>query len=124
MMSILCIIGFVVWLLLAYGAENLDNMQARNQYITDAFVSEGQIIMTTTDLENGPAKYYAKLKLVDPSFTDAVINEDQSWIEINQDFYQKHHTNDLIGVLVGNYDIFKEKYFGWFGKNGQMNTSA
>lgn len=92
----------------------VDDMRVRNQYLKDAFVSEGQIALTTID----SSKYYVKVALM-KSANNVSLTDDMSYVEVTPDFYNKHKTGDKIGVLVGNYDIFKEKYFGLFGNQGQ-----
>lgn len=100
-------------------AYNYDKMQVRNSYLKDAFVSEGRIIQTTLDVDSPIAKYYVKINLVNPTVTNVIISDDDSYFEVTHEFYTKHKIGDVVGVLVGNYDVFKGKYYGWFSNQDQ-----
>jgi hypothetical protein len=48
------------------------------------------------------------------------ISEDDSWVEVNSDFYNSKQTfNSKIGVKFNNFDIYSKKYWGLFGDKGQ-----
>jgi hypothetical protein len=45
------------------------------------------------------------------------IPSDHLWVEVRKEFYDKHRLGDDIGVLLGNYDVFKAKrQFLLFGR--------
>ena len=33
-------------------------------------------------------------------------NPDDMWVEVQDDFYNRHSPGDQVGILVGNYDVF------------------
>lgn len=42
---------------------------------------------------------------------------DNMWVQVNREYYDKHNKGDRIGVLVGNYDVFRPgRQYGIFGK--------
>jgi hypothetical protein len=56
-------------------------------------------------------KYYIQI-LPGTDMYDIKLSDDDTWIEVASAFYNKHQTSDTVGVLLGNYDVYKEKLIG------------
>jgi len=87
---------------------------SRNYYLKDIKILECSVIQSEQDYD----KYYIR---VTPEKADNFsISEDNSWVEVNSDFYSKHMFSDSkIGVKFVNLDSFTKKYWGLFGDSGQ-----
>ncbi|KNY26086.1 hypothetical protein [Pseudobacteroides cellulosolvens] len=76
----------------------------KKYYLKDIKVASASI--RTKAIEDG--KYYIQIS----SRPDLNIADDDLWIEVTSAYYYKHNNLDQVGVLFGNYDIYKEKLIG------------
>jgi len=97
------------------------NDVSQYEYLKEVFVSEAQILEMKTNADSSPQQFFVRLKLIDQSVT---LKEDQSWFEVNYTFYQKCVVNNKIGVLVGNFDVFKGSAFAVFGNTTQTYENS
>lgn len=97
----------------------LDENSPRNQFLSKAFVSEASIAEFYVDDQNYPMKDYVRVSLINSGNNTASLTMDESWIEVTSEFFGKHKVGDRVGVLVGNYDVYKEKFFGLSKGSGQ-----
>lgn len=109
---VLIIIGCVLTVLLI-ALLILNENTPRNYYMKDLFVSEATIVNRSSD--DG---YAVQVSLSNPSKVVS-IDEDNTWVTVDSQFYNSHNSGDRIGVLVCNYDVMKESNFGLLGKSGQ-----
>ena len=84
-MSIVFLIASVVLIIVIAKATAV----AHYEYLKEVFVSEAQILETKTNLDSSPQQYFIRLGLINQSVT---LKEDQSWFEVNDEFYQKSST--------------------------------
>lgn len=108
---IVCCLSAAV-LLMAIIFIILSVTRPQKQFLSQVFVSEAKVAELAADTDSSPTKYYVRIALVNPTVSSAKLTEDTSWVEVSSEYYIKHKTNDSIGVLVGNYDIYKERLFG------------
>lgn len=98
-------IGIVIVLIIVLGVIG-DNMP-RNYYLKDV-----KILQCSIDLmEFYDGKNYIKVR-PDDSTDSIYLSDDESWFEVNIEFYQNHTINSKIGVRLDNLDIYKRKFFG------------
>lgn len=88
----------------------VDNALAtRKSFMKDVKVCSATIGSMAT--EGG--KYYVQiLSGADMRANNINLSSDDRWIEVTPTFYVKHKNSDVVGVLLGNYDVFKEKLIG------------
>ncbi|HEY9059039.1 MAG TPA: hypothetical protein VIO64_00825 [Pseudobacteroides sp.] len=59
------------------------------------------------------SKYYVQISPgADMHANNISLSSDDRWIEVTYSFYTRHKRNDAVGVLMGHYDVFKEKLIG------------
>jgi len=116
-MAIIFIIASVVLIIVIAKVSAV----AHYEYLKEVFVSEAQILETKTNLDSSPQQYFIRLGLINQSVT---LKEDQSWFEVNDEFYQKCVVNNKIGVLVGDFDVFKASVFAVFGDASQTYENS
>jgi len=97
------------------------NNVSQYEYLKEVFVSEAKILETKTNADSSPQQYFVRLELINQS---ATLEEDQSWFEVNYEFYQKCVVNNKIGVLVGDFDVFKGSIFAAFGNTTQTYVNS
>jgi hypothetical protein len=88
----------------------------RNYYMKNLFVSEAMIVQTSAG--DSGSEYAIQVQLNNPA-QNISLDSDNTWVSVNKDFYAAHSVGQKIGVLVCNYDVYTERYFGIFGKQGQ-----
>jgi len=105
-------IGIIVVLLIVFGIISAN--VPRNYYLKDIKILECSVIQKAQ--EDG--KNYIRIS---PEKTDNFsISEDNSWVEVNSDFYNKQQMLDSkIGVKFNNLDVYSKKYWGLFSNKGQ-----
>ena len=116
-MSIVFLIASVVLIIVIAKATAV----AHYEYLKEVFVSEAQILEIKTNTDSSPQQYFVRLQLINQS---ATLKEDQSWFEVNATFYQKCVVNNKIGVLVGDFDVFKGSVFAVFGDASQTYENS
>lgn len=102
------IVGLITWAIVA------DSMP-RNYYLKEVRVLEASI--AERSVEEG--KHYLRLSLVSSS-QSVYISPDDSWIEVKPEFDAKHGLGSQVGVLLGNYDVFKKR-LGAAGQDYERN---
>ncbi|MCX7920598.1 MAG: hypothetical protein N3B21_01030 [Clostridia bacterium] len=82
----------------------------RNYYLKDINVSRATIVQREIDTDTN--KYYVKLS-EDSSSSPKVSfdSDDDRWVEVNFGFYSSHLPGGTVGVLLGHYDVFRDKLF-------------
>lgn len=91
------------------------------EYLKGVFVSEAKILDKKINLNSSAPKYFVRLELVNQK---VLLKEDQSWFEVNFAFYEKCKVNNKIGVLVGDFDVFKGSIFAAFGNTAQTYKNS
>jgi hypothetical protein len=104
------VVFFTVLILFSIAA----GITPRNSYLKEIKVIQGNVLERSS--EN--YKYYIRVNNL-YSDSNSVIAINDPWIEVTAEFFASHGANSEVGLLAGNYDIFKAKYFGLFGKKGQ-----
>lgn len=115
---ILWCVGIAIVLFIAI-LVMLDENSPRNQFLSKAFVSEASIAEFYVDDQVIPNKSYVRLSLINSGNNTASLTMDESWVEVTNEFFGKHRVRDIVGVLVGNYDVYKENFFGLAKGSGQ-----
>lgn len=87
-----------------------------NYYMKNLFVSEATILQCSSG-DDG-SDYSVQVQLDNPA-QNVSIDSDNTWVSVDKQFYDAHSVGQHIGVLVCDYDVFKERFFGIFGKQGQ-----
>ncbi|MDF2985096.1 MAG: hypothetical protein K0R50_606 [Eubacterium sp.] len=105
--GLLAIVGIIA-LIIILGVIG-DNLP-RNYYLKDVKIMSG----TIAQKEFADGKNYIKIR-PENAESSVYLNEDDSWIEVNTAFFEKHPLNGDIGVRLDNLDIYKKKYWGLFG---------
>ena len=95
---VLIFVGFPLWGIL----KSIDDNAKRDYLLNDLKVSRATIAETNCDSEGVSNKYYVRVKVPDIN-----ANPDDLWVEVTNDFYSKHYMSEQIGILIGNYDIYK-----------------
>lgn len=85
----------------------MDGFGKTNYYLKDARVCGAKVEEKSTN----DGKYYVRVSLTENA-PGQYISTDSLWVEVKNDFYSGHVFNDSVGVLLGNYDVFKKKLVG------------
>lgn len=109
-------VGLAVLIILIVVLISLDENTPRNYYMKDLFVTEATILQTSAGDDN--KTYGIQVQLNNPPKT-ITLEEDNTWVGVDQQFYTSHTAGQHIGVLVCNYDVMKANNFGLFGEQGQ-----
>jgi hypothetical protein len=99
-------------LLIAFGIAS-DNTP-RNSYLKEIKIIRATIAEQSA--EDG--KFYIRVTDTNQDPIKCILFTDP-WVEVSSDFFLKHRANTEVGLLAGNYDIFKARYLGLFGEKGQ-----
>ena len=110
--GIIVLVLIVLFVLFIYLADKTP----RNYYMKNMFVSEATILQCSTG--DSGSDYGIQVRLNNPA-QNVFIDEENTWISVSKEFYSAHSVGQHIGVLVCNYDVYKERLFGIFGKQGQ-----
>jgi hypothetical protein len=105
--------GYVVGFILLIVIGILSWVTPKNYYLKEIKVAKATVAETAVEY----GKYYARVINVDSP--GVFLSEDNSWIEVSEDFCNGNRPGKEVGLLIGNYDVFKLKYFGLFGSVGQ-----
>lgn len=108
------IIAFVIFMVLAIAIGIISSNASRNYYLKDIKILECSVIQKEKDSE----KYYIKL----PEKVDNIsISEENSWVGVNSDFYNKIQVNNKIGVKLNNLDVYSKGLFSSKGQTFEKN---
>lgn len=113
-------ISIIAFVILCFTIGKVNDVP-QYEYLKEVFVSEAQIIEVKTNTDSSPQQYFIRLKLINQSVE---LKEDQSWFEVNSEFYKKCVVNSKIGVLAGNFDVFKGSIFAGFGNATQTYENS
>ncbi len=108
-------IALAVVIVLIIIAGVINENAPKNYYLKDIKILECSVTQKTE--EDG--KYYIRVS-VGNTFS---LSEDNSWVEVNSDFYNKQIYDSKIGVKFANTDVYSKKYWGLFGDKGQTFES-
>jgi len=120
--TVFTIIFVVLYLVLSLADSGLfdgigewyNGLTPRNYYTTEVKIDKGTVQEKVTE----KGKYYIRI-------SNADVKTEDSWIEVKQDFYDKHSTfisyyssgnNEEIGLLLCKNDVYKGRFWGLFGK--------
>ena len=112
----LAIVAVVALLILGIRALTIEE----RYYLKNLEVCKAVIV----EMNNEEGDYFVRIS-PDYSTIKSVLNisTDNLWIDVTSDFYIRKKVGEEVGVLLGNYDIFKGKMFGK-GQNYKGNISG
>lgn len=87
----------------------IDDEIARNEFLSELVIKEAQIVQ----IEKEDNKNYIRV------MTDQSFEEGYDWVEVKDSFLVNKTLYSKIGIMVGKYEVYKKKYWGWFGDKGQ-----